>query len=74
MPTAVRSSVGALVVRAWVEPEAGPTGLRARVLAITGPGSDMREVGVAAGLPAILELVEEALRTVVPIGDAADDD
>ena len=29
----------------------------------------MREVGVAAGLPAILELVENALRMVVPLGD-----
>ena len=64
------TAVGTLVVRAWVEPDAGPKGLRARVLAITGHEADMQEVGVAAGLPAILELVEEALRTAVPIEEA----
>jgi hypothetical protein len=72
VPSRVNTAVGAVVVRAWVEPEAGPKGLRARVLAITGHEADMQEVGVAAGLSAILELVEEALRTVVPIGDAPD--
>jgi hypothetical protein len=61
-----------VVVRAWVEPEAGPKSLRARVLAITGHDADMQEVGVAAGLPAILALVEEAIRAAVPIGDAMD--
>jgi hypothetical protein len=30
----------------------------------------MQEVGVAAGLPAILELIEEALRAAVPIEEA----
>jgi hypothetical protein len=68
----VSTVVGAVVVRAWVEPEAGPKGLRARVLAITGHEADMQEVGVAAGLPAILELVEEALRAAVPMADALD--
>lgn len=48
-------------------------GLRARVLAITGQDSDMQELGVAAGLPAILALVEKALRTVVPLGDDQQD-
>ncbi len=61
--------MGTLVVRAWVEPDAGPKGVRARILAITGQDGDMQELGVAAGLSAILELVGEALRTVVPIGD-----
>jgi hypothetical protein len=55
-----------------MEPDAGPKGLRARVLAIAGHEADMQEVGVAAGLPAILELVEQALRTVVPLGDVPD--
>lgn len=62
-------SVGTVVVRAWVEPNAGPKGLRARVLAITGQDSDLQELGVAAGLPAILALVEKALHTAVPHGD-----
>jgi hypothetical protein len=39
------------------------------VLAISGPNADTEEVGVAAGLPAILELVEEGLRIVVPVND-----
>jgi hypothetical protein len=64
--------MGTLVVRAWVEPHDGTKGLRARVLAISGQYSDTEEVGVAAGLPAILVLVEEGLRTVVPIGDEPD--
>jgi hypothetical protein len=38
------------------------------VLAISGPYSDTEEVGVAVGLPAILELVEEGLRNAVQIG------
>lgn len=62
-------TVGTLVVRAWVEADVGPKDLRARVLAITGQGSDMQEVGVAAGMQEILELVEEGLRTVVPLGE-----
>jgi len=66
----VSTAVGTLVVRVWVEPDAGPKGLRARVLAITGHEADMQEVGVAAGLPAILELIEEALRAAVPIEEA----
>ena len=55
------------MVRAWAEPGTGPHGVRARVLAITGPESEMQELGVAAGVPAILELVEEGLRTVLPV-------
>jgi hypothetical protein len=62
--------VASVIVRAWVEPDAGPKGLRARVLTIAGQDAGLQEVdGAAAGLPAILELVEEALRTVFPIVD-----
>jgi hypothetical protein len=62
--------VASVIVRAWVEPDAGPKGLRARVLTITGQAAGLEEVnGAAAGIPAILELVEEALRTVFPIAN-----
>jgi hypothetical protein len=63
----VQGTVGALVVRAWVEPGGGPGGIRARVLAINGPESKMHELGVATGMPAILELVEQGLRTALDL-------
>lgn len=57
-----------MIVRAWVEPDAGPNGLRAKVLVITGKDADVREVdGAVAGLAAILDLVEEALRSAFPV-------
>jgi hypothetical protein len=59
-------SVGTLVVRAWAGPESGAQRIRARVLAITGPEAETREVGAAAGVAAILDLVAEGLRTVLP--------
>jgi hypothetical protein len=61
------TSVGSLVIRAWVEPGAAPHNIRARVLAIRGPESEVQELGVAAGTAAILELVEEGLKTVLPV-------
>jgi hypothetical protein len=54
------------VVRAWAEPGTGPQSLRARVLAISGPDSEMHELGVAAGMAAILELVADGLQAVLP--------
>ena len=59
-----RGQLGTLVVRAWVEPGGSPADVRARVLIITGPGADMRELGVAAGLDEVLELVSEGLVSV----------
>ena len=59
-----RSRLGTVVVRAWVEPGGSPTDVRARVLIITGPGGDLRELGVAAGLDEVLELVSEGLVSV----------
>lgn len=64
--------VGTLVVRAWVEPDAGSQGLRARVLAVSGQDADLREIGVATGMPAILGLVEEALRALAPFDDGTE--
>ena len=59
-----RSQLGTVVVRAWVDPGGSPTDVRARVLIITGPDADMRELGVAAGLDEVLELVSEGLESV----------
>jgi hypothetical protein len=59
-----RSQLGTVVVRAWVEPGASPSDVRARVLIIEGPGADMRELGAAAGLDEVLELVSEGLVSV----------
>lgn len=58
-----------LLVRAWAEPGAGRNGIRARVLAIKGPESETQEVGAAVGLIAILELVAEGLRIIVPVDE-----
>ena len=65
-PAAGRT-LGTLVVRAWIEPDAGPKGLRARVQAISGPGSEMQELGAASGLPDIIDLVEQGLRSILPL-------
>jgi hypothetical protein len=56
-----------LIVRAWIEPDAGPKGLRARVQAISGPASELQELGAAAGLPEIIDLVEQGLRGILPL-------
>ena len=70
-PPAGRTA-GTLIVRAWIEPDAGPKGLRARVQAISGTGSEMQELGAAAGLPDIIDLVELGLRNILPLEDSDD--
>ena len=60
-----RSRLGTVVVRAWVEPGGTASDVRARVLIVTGPEGDLRELGVAAGLDEVLELVSEGLVSVV---------
>jgi hypothetical protein len=67
-PPAGRTA-GTLIVRAWIEPDAGPKGLRARVQAISGTGSEMQELGAAAGLPDIIDLVEQGLRDILMLQD-----
>ncbi len=57
-----------VVVRAWVEPGHDVADVRARVLAVGGPQSEMSEVGVAAGLDEVLDLVAEALSTLAEPG------
>jgi hypothetical protein len=66
---AAGTTAGAIIVRAWLEPDAGPKGVRARVQTISGPRSEMQELGVAAGLPAIIDLVELGLRSILPLED-----
>jgi hypothetical protein len=56
------------VLRVWVEQSNGQQ-VRARVLAIQGSRADMHELGVAAGVSAILELVSEGLSAVAAGGD-----
>jgi hypothetical protein len=68
----VNTRVGTLVVRAWAEPGSDPQSLRARVLAISGPDSQTEELGVAAGMTAILDLVADGLRAVLPADDLDD--
>jgi hypothetical protein len=72
MSPAAGGTTGTLIVRAWIEPDAGPKGLRARVQAISGPGSEMQELGVAAGLQDIIDLVQVGLRRIFPVEDRAD--
>jgi hypothetical protein len=61
----VTARTGTLVVRAWVEDAPGQEQLRARVLAISGPGAHTSELGVAAGLDDILELIADGLTSVL---------
>ncbi len=67
----VTARTGTLVVRAWTEDAPGQERLRARVLAISGPEAHTRELGVAAGLDNILELVADGLTAVLG-GDGED--
>lgn len=53
-----------MVVRAWLEPDSTVSQIRARVLVIHGVGAELHEIGVAAGLDAVLELTSEALHVV----------
>lgn len=64
------TDVATVVVRAWAEPEIGPGRIRARVLVVTGSDAVSREVGVAAGVPSILDLVARALRAALPFAAA----
>jgi hypothetical protein len=66
---AAGGTTGTLIVRAWIEPDAGPKGPRARVQAIIGPGSELQELGAAAGLPDIIDLVELGLRSILTLED-----
>jgi len=53
--------MGTLVVRAWAESGSTREEVRARVLVISGPDSQTREIGIAAGMDSILELVADGL-------------
>lgn len=64
--------MGTLVVRAWAESGSGADQVRARVLAISGPDAQMQEIGVAAGIDSILELIADGLEQVLSPGDLPD--
>jgi hypothetical protein len=64
--------MGTLVVRAWAESGSGSGQVRARVLAISGPDAQMEEIGVAAGMDSILELIADGLEQVLLPGDRPD--
>jgi hypothetical protein len=64
--------MGTLVVRAWAESGSGGDQVRARVLAISGPDAQMQELGVAAGIDSILELIADGLEQVLSTGDLPD--
>lgn len=53
--------MGTLVVRAWAESGSTREAVRARVLVIRGPESQTLEIGIAAGMDSILELVADGL-------------
>jgi hypothetical protein len=56
--------LGTVVVRAWLEPGNTVEDVRARVLVVRSTDSEFREVGVAAGLDAVLALVSQGLHSV----------
>jgi hypothetical protein len=56
--------LGTVVVRAWLEPGCAVEDVRARVLVVTSTNSEFHEVGVAAGLEAVLALVSQGLHSV----------
>ena len=56
--------LGTVVVRAWIEAGAGTEDVWARVLVVRGTEAELQEVGVAAGLDAVLSLVSEGLHAV----------
>ena len=53
-----------MVVRAWLEPGCQIEDVRARVLVVRSTDAEFHEVGVAAGLDAVLDLVSRGLRSV----------
>lgn len=64
--------MGTLVIRAWAESGSSPGAVRARVLIISGPDSQAREIGVAAGVAAILDLVADGLRQGLSLAEGTD--
>lgn len=52
-----------MVVRAWLEPGSEVEDVRARVLVVRSTDNEFHEVGVAAGLDAVLALVSQGLRS-----------
>jgi hypothetical protein len=53
-----------VVVRAWIEPESDAADIRARVLVLRGAQAETDEIGAAAGLDAVLTLVQDALVSI----------
>jgi hypothetical protein len=64
--------MGTLVVRAWAESGSSPSAVRARVLVISGPDAQVREIGVAAGVESILELVADGLEQGLSLAEGTD--
>lgn len=64
--------MGTLVVRAWAESGSAAGAVRARVLIISGPEAEAREIGVAAGMGSILDLVADGLRQGLSLADGTD--
>jgi hypothetical protein len=55
--------LGTVVVRAWLEPGSTVEDVRARVLVVRSTDTEFQEVGVAAGLDAVLTLVSQGLHS-----------
>jgi hypothetical protein len=53
-----------VVVRAWLEPGSEVEDVRARVLVVRSTDAQFHEIGVAAGLEAVLALVSQGLHSV----------
>ena len=64
--------MGTLVVRAWAESGSAPGAVRARVLIISGPDAQVREIGVAAGVDSILRLVADGLQQGLSLAEGTD--
>ncbi len=56
--------LGTVVVRAWIEAGDEAEDVRARVLVVRGTQAELQEIGVAAGIDAVLSLVSEGLHAV----------
>lgn len=54
-------TLGTVIVRFWVESGSPPTDVRARVLVVRGADAELQEIGVAAGVEAVLSLVSRGL-------------
>jgi hypothetical protein len=53
--------LGTVIVRFWVESGSPPTDVRARVLVVRGADAELQEIGIGAGVDAVLSLVSEGL-------------